>query len=164
MLRRTLIYAVAALLFLLGMRWGTMAEAQETRTAALQKVQTSIIYHQTARSRQLGPTLPFSDFPNDPLAQHAYAAAAKIEPLLNQLPSTCTSARPKDRASLLKCFQNRQASRCPTCQREAYYAYQESRNGKNARQIRKGILKGAWKSVNLSRWKQPLSAKVAATG
>ena len=163
MLRRTLIYAVAALLFLLGMRWGTMAEAQDTRTAALPAVQTPV-YHQTTRSSQLSPTLPFSDFPNNPVAQHAYAAAAKIKPLLNQLPSTCTDASLKDRASLLDCFQNRQASRCPTCQREAFYAYLESRDGKTARQIRKGILKGAWKSVNLSSWKQPVLAKAAAAG
>ena len=162
MLRRTLIYAVAAVLFLLGMRWGTMAEAQQTRTAALPEVQT--VYHQTTRPGPLSPTLPFSDFPNDPLAQHAYAAAAKIKPLLNQLPSTCTGASLQDRASLLDCFQNRQASRCPTCQREAYYAYHESRDGKSARQIRNGILKGAWKSVNLSSWKQPLPLKVAAAG
>ncbi|HVB33588.1 MAG TPA: hypothetical protein VNJ52_04320 [Patescibacteria group bacterium] len=162
MLRRTLIYTAAALLFLFGMRLGTMAKAQEGRQSSASLASTILAGHSALPEGRLAPTLPASDFPDNPVAQHAYATAAKIEPLLSRLPSECGAQAKAAHASLLGCFQDRQASRCPACQREDYYAYQKSRDGKSARQIRQGILQGAWKKANLSSWKQPLTVKTAA--
>lgn len=163
MLRRTLIYAVAALLFLLGMRFATTLQAhQQSQASALPAASVSGS-HSARPQPLLAPTLPASDFPDNPVAQHAYATAAKIEPLLNQLPSEC-SKNQTAQATLLDCFQNRQAAQCRACQREDYYAYKERRAGKSARQIRKGILRGAWKTVQLSRWKRPLPLNIATVG
>lgn len=161
MLRRTLIYAVAALVFLFGMRLGSMLQAHGVRRNSAFPAMP-IPADQRAEPTRLAPTLPPSDFPHNPLAQHAYYVAAKIEPLLDQLPCDCENSPKNDRASLLDCFENRKASRSLACQQEAYYAYQESRAGKSAREIRKGILDGAWKNANLSSWKRPLVVKVAA--
>ena len=163
MLRRTLIYAVGALLFLVGMRYATTVQAHEAgRTRALSASPAPAV-RSAGAALGLGPTLPAADFPDDPVAQHAYAAAAKIEQLLNQLPSECSRNRIGG-ATLLNCFQNRRASHCSACQREDYYAYRQSRDGKSDRQIRQGILQGAWKNVHLSSWKEPLDVKIAAIG
>jgi hypothetical protein len=162
MLRRTLIYSAAALLFLLGMRLGSMTKAYEVRQSSAPPARTNQTYSSASSRQQLAPTLPASDFPDNPVAQHAYATAAKIEPLLNRLPSDCGAKGQTTHASLLACFQGRKASRCNACEAEDYYAYQESRDGKSAGQIRKAILQGEWKSVNLSSWKQPLVVKIAA--
>lgn len=162
MLRRTLIYSAAALLFLFGMRLGSMTKAHEARQSSAPPARTTQAYSSASSRQQLAPTLPASDFPDNPVAQHAYATAAKIEPLLNRLPSDCGAKGQTAHASLLACFQDRQASQCHACEAEDYYAYQESRDGKSVHHIRRRILQGAWKSVNLSSWKHPLVVKIAA--
>lgn len=160
MLRRTLIYAAAALLFLLGMRFATTLQAHQERLASALAANPAPTARPAGSATGLAPTLPATDFPDNPVAQHAYATAAKIEPLLNQLPSECGKTQ-IGHATLLNCFQNRQASQCKACQKEDYYAYRESREGDSTRQIRRQILQGAWKNVHLSRWKTPLLVKIA---
>ncbi len=161
MLRRTLIYAAAALLFLLGMRFATTLQAHQEKPASALAVNSTPKARHAGSASGLAPTLPATDFPDNPVAQHAYATAAKIEPLLNQLPSECGQSQAGE-ATLLNCFQDRQASQCKACQKEDFFAYTESREGDSTRHIRKKILQGAWKRVHLSSWKTPLVVKIAA--
>ena len=161
MLRRTLTYALAALLFLLGMRFETTVQAHGELQQSALSVNPAPSVGTAPSASGLSPTLPASDFPDNPVAQHAYATAAKIEPLLNQLPSEC-GKNETGSATLLNCFQDRKASDCNACQKEDYYAYHESRAGDSVHQIRQGILQGAWKSIHLGSWKTPLIVKIAA--
>jgi hypothetical protein len=39
---------------------------------------------------------------------------------------------------------------CSTCLKEVYYSYSMHQKGKTAAQIRKGIIAGEWKQVNLA--------------
>lgn len=156
LVRRTLFYAIAALLLLVSMHLGSMARERH-KTAIPHS--TIPAYHATPPKGRLAPTLSPLDFRGNPLAEHAYASAAQIEPLLYQLPCYCHSGRKLGHTSLLSCYQTRHASECPTCLMETYYAYQQSRLGKTSSQIRRGIIRGDWKRVNLKAWRQPFSPK-----
>jgi hypothetical protein len=158
-LKRVVYYGVAALLFLLGMRLGTWAHSSQEQNAPREPVPA---YHKTPPKGRLAPTLPPRDFPRDPVAQHAYAVASRIEPLLYQLPCYCHCDREMGHTSLLSCYLDRHASGCAVCEMEAFYAYQESRKGKTPRQIRAGIIRGDWQRVNLSHWNKPLRGKGAS--
>lgn len=152
--KRILYYAAAALIFLGGMRLGTWAHpSAPSQNSALAPVPA---YHATPPKGHLGPTLPPSDFPTDPVSQHAYAAAAQMKALLYQLPCYCHCDKEVGHTSLLSCYQDRHASICAVCKMEAYYAYQMSRRGETAKQIRTGIVHGDWQRVNLSAWEKPI--------
>ena len=114
-------------------------------------------YHSAppAAAEKLEPTLPPRDFPNDPTSERAYAAAAKIKPILYQMPCYCRCDKEVGHTSLLSCYQDRHASVCGTCKMELYYAYMESRAGKTAAQIREGIMRGDWQRVDMSKWAAP---------
>ncbi|MGC2793864.1 MAG: hypothetical protein WA899_17720, partial [Candidatus Sulfotelmatobacter sp.] len=51
--------------------------------------------------------------------------------------------------SLHSCYENTHGARCATCLKELYYSYQQHKKGKTAAQIRAGIIKGEWKSIDL---------------
>lgn len=114
-------------------------------------------YHSAppAATVKLKPTLPPRDFPNDPTAERAYAAAAKMKPILYQMPCYCHCDKEMGHTSLLSCYQDRHASVCGTCKMELYYAYMQSRAGKTAQQIRTGIMRGDWQKVDMSKWAAP---------
>ena len=52
--------------------------------------------------------------------------------------------------SLLDCYLSEHASGCDECRKEAIFAYEQTRKGKTPTQIRNAIIRGDWKSVNLS--------------
>ena len=79
---------------------------------------------------------------------HAYELAAKIPNVLHQQPCYCYCDR-MGHNSLHSCFENTHGAQCATCMKELYYAYAQTKQGKTARQVRQGIIKGDWKQVNL---------------
>src|SRR5271154_574732 len=83
-----------------------------------------------------------------PYQTHAYELAAKIPAVLHQQPCYCYCDR-MGHNSLHSCFENTHGARCSTCLKELYYSYQQHKKGKTAAQIRAGIIKGDWKSVDL---------------
>jgi hypothetical protein len=83
-----------------------------------------------------------------PYQTHAYELAAKIPTVLHQQPCYCYCDR-MGHNSLHSCFENTHGARCATCLKELYYSYQEHKKGKTASQIRAGIIKGEWKSIDL---------------
>jgi uncharacterized protein with PCYCGC motif len=153
MTNRMGILAVAAVALVAGSSFGDAARAQ------LGSVTLDVpAYHAAPPKEKLAATLPPSDFPNDPTSQHSYAAAAKIKPILYQMPCYCHCDKEIGHTSLLSCYQDRHASICSVCKMELYYAYVESRKGKTAQEIRTGILRGDWQKVDMSGWAAPYSS------
>jgi Protein of unknown function with PCYCGC motif len=109
-------------------------------------------HHEAAPRGPLPATLDPKLFP-DALNQNIYALAAKEKKILYQQPCYCHCDREVGHRSLLDCYVDRHASLCATCKMEAVFAYQESRKGKNAAEIRQEIIDGKWRSVDLSSYK-----------
>ena len=82
----------------------------------------------------------------NPTVERIYQLAAAIRPVLYQLPCYCSCDREEGHASLLDCYVSTHAVQCLICQREAVFAFRQTRRGKRPRQIRTEILRGDWKS------------------
>ena len=75
-------------------------------------------------------------------------SVAKIPAVLHLQPCYCYCDR-MGHNSLHSCFESTHGARCDICLKELYYAYSETKNGKTATQVRKGIMQGDWRQVNL---------------
>jgi hypothetical protein len=75
--------------------------------------------------------------------------AAKIPKVIYQQPCYCYCDRGMGHTSLHSCFSGTHGAQCGTCLKELYYSYTMHKQGKTARQIRAGIIKGDWKLVDL---------------
>jgi hypothetical protein len=115
-------------------------------------------YHAQAPKGELPQTMKPESFP-DPFVQNAYAIAARIKKTLYQQPCYCHCDRSKGHTSLLDCFASEHGSGCGTCIYEDFYSYEQVRKGKTAAQIRQGIIKGEWKTVDATKYRQPLPAR-----
>jgi len=85
-----------------------------------------------------------------PYQKRSYQIARKISSVLHQQPCYCYCDRIGHR-SLRSCFESTHAAQCPACMKEAFYAYRETQKGKTAAQIRDGIIRGEWKSIDLDQ-------------
>ena len=112
-------------------------------------------YHSTAPKGALPPVLPAQNF-SDPLTKKAYAYAAKIKPVLYQLPCYCHCDQAVGHTSLLSCYRDQHGAECETCKKELFYAYEQNHRGKTAPQIRAGIIRGEWQKVDLAKYAPPL--------
>ena len=83
-----------------------------------------------------------------PVQTHAYELAAKIPVVLHQQPCYCYCDR-MGHNSLHSCFESTHGAQCAACLKELYYSYSMHQKGKTAAQIRKGIIQGEWKQVDL---------------
>lgn len=115
-------------------------------------------YHNEAPASPLPPTLSPSLF-DDVIVKNAYMIAARVKRVLYQEPCYCHCDRSLGHTSLLDCFVNVHASQCNICIGEALYSYEQSKKGKTPAQIREGIKKGEWQSVDLEKYKRPLPAR-----
>jgi hypothetical protein len=84
----------------------------------------------------------------NPYQTHAYELASKIPTVLHQQPCYCHCDR-MGHNSLHSCYENTHGAQCAICLKELYYSYQQHKDGKTAAQIRAGIIKGEWKSIDL---------------
>ena len=84
-----------------------------------------------------------------PYQTHAYELAAKIPKVIHQQPCYCYCDRGMGHTSLHSCFSGAHGAQCSTCLKELYYSYTMHKQGKTARQIRAGIIKGDWKQIDL---------------
>lgn len=89
--------------------------------------------------------------------RRAYEAAAKVPRVLYQLPCYCYCDRSAGHQSLHSCFEGDHGSHCSTCMQEAFYAYEMTKKGKTAKQIREGIMKGEYKTIDLNSLNGPLA-------
>jgi Protein of unknown function with PCYCGC motif len=82
---------------------------------------------------------------------HAYKLAAKIPQVIYQQPCYCYCDRSMGHNSLHSCFEGTHGAECGTCLQELYYTYSEYKHGKSPRQIRAGIIRGDWKTIDLEK-------------
>lgn len=114
-------------------------------------------FHNTVPAGPLPATLSPSLF-TDPLAQNAYSIAARIKKILYQEPCYCHCDRSQGHGSLLDCYVSKHAAVCGICEREDFYAYEQSRKGKTGAQIREGIEHGDWQGVDMTKYESVLPA------
>ena len=108
-------------------------------------------YHESAPKTGLPATQDPKQFPEIE-TQNLYALAAKEKAVLYQEPCFCHCNREVGHESLLDCFVDTHAAGCLLCKKEAVLAYDESKQGKTAAQIRQDIIDGKWKAVDLSKY------------
>lgn len=82
--------------------------------------------------------------------KRAYQLAAKIPNVIYQLPCYCYCDR-MGHQSLRSCYESTHASQCSHCLKELYYAYFQTKAGKNPKEIREGIIRGDWRSLDLEQ-------------
>jgi len=98
----------------------------------------------------LGKDQLWGDNAQSPAQTHAYDLAAKIPSVLHQQPCYCYCDR-MGHNSLHSCFESAHGARCDICLKELYYSYSQHQKGKTAAQIRKAIIQGEWRQVNLEQ-------------
>lgn len=82
-----------------------------------------------------------------------YRDAAKIPRVIYQLPCFCRCDRVAGHTSLHSCFEGLHGAECWTCAKELYYAYSMTQKGKTVKQIRDGIVRGDYESIDLNSLK-----------
>src|SRR2546421_8396181 len=104
------------------------------------------------KGQKLAPLLPKEELLGPefqyPFQAHAYELAAKIPNVIYQQPCYCYCDR-MGHKSLHTCFEGTHGAQCSTCMKEVYYSYQMTKQHKTAAQIRKGIIAGEWKKIDL---------------
>jgi hypothetical protein len=153
--------AVALFTFALGLalvpQQASSQSPQDTSSPQSAADEPAPAYHVQAPKGELPETMNPGLF-TDPVVQNAYAVAAKIKKTLYQQPCYCHCDRSQGHKSLLDCFASKHGSECGTCIYEDFYTFEQSRKGKAAAQIRAGIIKGEWKSVDATKYQKPLPA------
>ena len=81
----------------------------------------------------------------------AYVLAAKIPNVLYQQPCFCHCDRHFGHDSLRGCFTDEHGAQCSTCMSEAYYAYEMTKKGATPKQIRAGIMRGDFQSIDIQK-------------
>jgi len=86
-----------------------------------------------------------------PWQVHVYRDAARVGSVLYQLPCNCRCDRALGHTSLRSCFEGLHGAECSTCAKEGFYAYQQTRLGKTPAQIRAGISRHEYESIDLDK-------------
>jgi len=84
-----------------------------------------------------------------PAQKEAYKAAARASSVVYQMPCYCYCDRAHGHTSLRSCFESTHGANCSTCMQEALYSYRQSKRGWTAKQIRDGIERGDFKTIDL---------------
>jgi len=79
----------------------------------------------------------------------AYKMAAKVPAVLHQEPCYCRCDRAMGHNSLHSCFEGLHGAECSTCMKEGVYAYRETKKGRTPAQIRAGIERGEYQTIDL---------------
>ncbi len=86
-----------------------------------------------------------------PWQVHVYQQAIKIGNVLYQLPCNCRCDRALGHTSLRSCYEGLHGTECSTCAQEAFYAYRLTKAGKTPAQIRAGIARHEYQSIDLEK-------------
>jgi hypothetical protein len=108
-------------------------------------------YHASPPKGQLPATLDPTQF-TDAETRNIYALAAKVKAILYQEPCYCGCDKEAGHKSLLDCFTDLHGSGCDLCKKEAVFTATETQKGKTPAQIRREIIAGQWKTVDLSMY------------
>jgi hypothetical protein len=140
------------------------SSSQESTTAPSPAVAAKIpparvpAYHAEAPKGALPDTLDPAQF-QDAQTRNIYTLAAKVKPVLYQQPCYCGCDKEVGHKSLLDCFTDFHGAHCILCKKEAAFTYSESQQGKTAADIRKEIMDGKWKEVDLAAYDTLPAAK-----
>jgi hypothetical protein len=115
-------------------------------------------YHAEPPKEALPETLDPAQF-LDAQTRNIYTLAAKVKPVLYQEPCYCGCDKEVGHKSLLDCFTDLHGAHCILCKKEAAFTYSETEQGKTAAQIRKEIMDGKWKEVDLAAYDTLPAAK-----
>jgi len=144
MKRRLMVGGIVILACAVSAPWAISADQENSRVPAFNPA--------PPRGAKLPPILTKGELwgTNDqyPFQSHAYELAAKIEGVIYQQPCYCYCDR-MGHKSLHSCFEDTHGAECSTCMKELYYSYQMTKQHKTAEQIRKGIIRGDWKDIDL---------------
>src|SRR5580698_1670081 len=114
-------------------------------------------YHPAAplKVSALPPILAGSKLAGDnfryPWQVHVYQQAAHIGNVLYQLPCNCRCDRALGHTSLRSCYEGLHGTECSTCAKEAFYAYRQTKAGKSTAEIRAGIARHDYESIDLEQ-------------
>ena len=128
---------------------GVLAAVAASRVLKGQENQVPA-YHNEAPKGPVPVTRDPSLFNDKPMVKQVYTLAGKIKPVLYQQPCFCHCDRFAGHGSLLDCFVDNHGEECGVCQREAVYAYVQTKAHKSPKQIRTGIMAGEWQKVDMS--------------
>jgi hypothetical protein len=78
-----------------------------------------------------------------------YKIAARESRVIYQLPCYCRCDRALGHQSLHSCFEGTHGAECSLCAKEAVYAYRMTMKGKTVAQIRAGIEKREFETIDL---------------
>jgi hypothetical protein len=110
-------------------------------------------YNQGAPTKPLPPLLHDAQLTginfSHPYQVTAYKMAAKVAPVLHQMPCYCRCDQAMGHNSLHSCFEGTHGAECSTCMKEAVFTYQETKKGRTPAQIRAAIEKGSFLNVDL---------------
>jgi len=112
-------------------------------------------YHaeEPAKGEALPPILSGSQLSGQFFRQRwqveVYKQAAQIPGVLYQLPCYCRCDRALGHSSLHSCFEGTHGAICATCAAEEAYAYKMTKLGRTPQQIREGIERREYESIDL---------------
>ena len=112
-------------------------------------------YHATAApsASAMPPILSGQQLTGDnfryPWQAAAYRDAAKIQKVIYQLPCYCRCDRAMGHQSLHSCFEGLHGAECSTCSKELFYAYEQTMKGKPVKEIRDGIMRKEYQTIDL---------------
>jgi hypothetical protein len=86
-----------------------------------------------------------------PWQVHVYQQAAQIGNVIYQLPCNCRCDRALGHTSLRSCYEGLHGTECSTCAKEAFYAYRLTKEGKKPAEIRAGIARHDYESIDLEK-------------
>jgi Protein of unknown function with PCYCGC motif len=82
---------------------------------------------------------------------HVYQQAAQIGNVIYQLPCNCRCDRALGHTSLRSCYEGLHGTECSTCAKEAFYAFRLTKQGKTPADIRAGIARHDYESIDLEQ-------------
>jgi Protein of unknown function with PCYCGC motif len=118
-------------------------------------------YHKHPPKGPLPVTLDTGQFKDNPRAYVTYSIAAKIRELLYQEPCFCGCRKLAGHESLLDCFTSAHAVECHACQTEAIFCFEQHKQGKSPKQIRKAMFKFTWLGIDLDQYARDYPATIA---
>lgn len=86
-----------------------------------------------------------------PWQVHVYQDVARVSSVAYQLPCNCRCDRALGHTSLRSCFEGLHGTECSTCAQEGFYAYQKTHAGWTPAQIRAGIARHEYESIDLEK-------------
>jgi hypothetical protein len=119
-------------------------------------------YHRHPPNGPVPSTLDPVLFQGNRSAYVAYSAARQIRELLYQEPCFCECNEIEGHESLLDCFVHGHGEGCVSCQSEAMFCFTQQRKGKNAKDIRKALMKGDWTKFDVKEFVKTYEAIAAA--